>query len=1029
MKLKYKYQRFQADAARSVVEVFTGQQYMEGDEHIIDQGNNNNMYTEIGFGNHRLMIDTATLTDNVREVQMGWDLRPIEHLQGSVDSPMFTIEMETGTGKTYTYIKTMYELNKHYGWSKFIVIVPSVAIREGVAKSFESMQEHFAQEYGKRYQYFIYNSKQLSKIDAFAMDNGMHVMIINTQAFNSSFNEEKNKEGNGGDSAARIIFNARDEFGSRRPIDMLAKTRPIMIIDEPQSVLGANKANATRKAIGKFCPLFSLLYSATHRKGDIYNMVYRLDAMDAYNKRLVKKIEVKAITQVGTTATNGFVYLDGIIIGKGNPQARISFDVKTANGFKQTTRLVDEGFNLFEQSDGLEEYQNNYIVERIDGRQGFVRLLNGTTLYEGDAMGKVNEDALRRIQIRETIRTHLERERALFGKGIKVLSLFFIDHVDSYRIYDKKATSKGKFAEMFEEEYNRVVEELKPSFSDGAYLHYLSKWKAEQVHNGYFAQDKKGNAVEAKVKKDEESANDDNAQRAYSLIMKDKERLLSFDEPVRFIFSHSALKEGWDNPNVFQICTLKDTGNEIKKRQEVGRGMRLCVNNNGDRQDADVLGDGVFDTNVLTVVASESYDHFAKALQTEIASTIGDRPTVITSNLFSESPFKDSATGETHEVSVGEARKIYNQLIKRDYVDDDGKLTDKYWKDKAAGTFSLGEELESVKDNVIKRLDTVFDADSIKMDNARKPKEAHFQEDAFNKKEFQDLWKRINVKTSYKVDFETGELIDKCIKALDKKLRVTQIRIVVENGGLENISDKESLETGSAMTQGKTRTLRVSEAVGSSVKYDLIGQLVEATGLTRCTIVAILKGISSATFSQFKMNPEEFIIKTGNIINDEKAMAVVQQIVYEKTTQTYDTDIFTENTLRGKIGINAIESAKSLYDLVVVDSEGVEKRFAESLEREDIVTVYTKLPRGFYISTPMGHYNPDWAVCFKDGSVKHIYFVAETKGNEWQRSQLRGAEDCKLECAARHFEAICKGDNVVYGVAKDWQTLYDIVTK
>lgn len=1029
MKLKYKYQRFQADAARSVTDIFKGQPYKEGAEHLIDQGTNKGFYTEIGFGNQPLMLDTQTLTDNVRQIQQGYDLKPIDHLQGPTDAPMFTIEMETGTGKTYTYIKTMYELNRRYGWSKFIVIVPSIAIREGVAKSFETMQEHFAGEYGKRYQYFIYNSKQLSKIDGFAQDSGLHIMIINTQAFNTSFNEDKSKgEGRSGDSAARIIFSKRDEFGSRRPIDILAKTRPIVIIDEPQSVLGANKANATRNGIKKFCPLFSLLYSATHRKEDIYNMVYRLDAMDAYNQKLVKKIEVKAITQVGSTATNGFLYLEEIVVKKGcNPQARLSFDKKTATGIKQTTRLVSEGFNLYEQSGGLAEYEDNYVVESIDGVSGTVRLLNGVTLNEGEAAGQVNEDALRRLQIRETIRTHIERERQLFQKGIKVLSLFFVDHVDSYRVYDQDGASKGKFATMFEEEYKRVVAEQNAEFADATYLRYLQHWPAERIHNGYFAQDKKGKAVDVKVKSGDESAGDENAMRAYDLIMKDKERLLSFDEPVRFIFSHSALKERWDNPNVFQICTLKDTSNEIKKRQEVGRGMRLCVNKDGERQDADVLGNsGVFDTNILTVIASESYDHFAKALQTDFANSIVSRPVVITPTLFVGGKWTDNHN-ENHTATEDDARRIFFQLIKRDYVDDKGKLTDKYWADKKAETFSIGEDLEEMKAYVQLRLNEVFNPSSIKIEDARKTKQQGFRKNAFLKKEFQELWKRINVKTYYKVDFETAELISKCVKAIDKRLAVTAVRIVVQQGTLEKIPDKESLETGTAMKQGKTNAVNMNEAVGSSVKYDLVGQLVERTGLTRRTIVSILKGIRPATFLQFRQNPEEFIIKTGNIINDEKAMAVIQKITYERTSQTYDTAIFTENTLRGTLGVNAIESAKSLYDLVVVDSEGVEKHFAESLEKEDDVTVYTKLPRGFYISTPMGHYNPDWAVCFREGTVKHIYFIAETKGNEWKSSELRGAEECKLECAARHFKAISQNGSVVYGVVKDYTTLYNKV--
>ena len=690
--------------------------------------------------------------------------------------------------------------------------------------------------------------------------------------------------------------------------------------------------------------------------------------------------------------------------------------------FPLRRKLVDERFNLKEQSGGLAEYDNNFIVERIDGRQGIVRFLNGLTLHEGDAVGSVNEDYIRRIQIRETIRTHLERERQLFCQHIKVLSLFFIDHVDSYRLYEGE-DSKGKFAKMFEEEYTRVLSEMLPSFTDEAYLRYLSDPRnaASKVHQGYFSMDKKGKAVESKEKRQGE-----NEERAFDLIMKDKERLLSLSEPVRFIFSHSALKEGWDNPNVFQICTLKNSDNETKKRQEVGRGMRLCVNQKGERQDADVLGDHVFDTNILTVIASESYDDFAKKLQTEMAEACADRPIVITAHLF-EGRSYTMADGTNGKFDINQARAIYNALIRKDYVDDNGALTAQYFEDKRNDRLDF-EKANDWRDGIIAALDTVFDPAAVRPENGRKPKLAKLQKDNFAKKEFQNLWKRINRRTYYQVSFETSSLVKKAIEELDEKLRVTEIRIVVEGGSMDEIRDKESLEAGVAMNQGDVRTIHVTEAVGKEVTYDLIGQLVTATGLTRKTIVEILKGIKPETFSMFKMNPEEFIIKTGLIINDCKALAVIQSITYEKLNDEFSTDIFTVDALRGKLGINAIESKKSLYDLVVLDSMGVEKNFAESLEREDDVVVYTKLPRGFYINTPMGKYNPDWAVAFREGSVKHVYFVAETKGNDLLSSQIRSSEKSKITCAMRHFDAISDG-SLIYSVVKDYQSLYDVVRK
>jgi type III restriction enzyme len=902
-------------------------------------------------------------------------------------------------------------------------VVPSIAIREGVLSSFDSMSEYFAQEYGKRIQYFVYNSKQLSKIDSFASDAGMHVMIINTQAFNTSLNEDKNKEGRAGDAAARIIFSRRDEFRSRRPIDILAATHPIMIIDEPQSVLGANKTNQTRKGLKLFNPLFKLLYSATHRKDDIANMVYRLDAMDAYNKHLVKKIEVVGVEQKGTTATNGYVYLEQIIISTGNPQARINYDVMRKSGtVTQQSKIVSDGFDLYEQSGGLEEYRDGFIIDRIDGRTNTIHFVNGQTLEPGQMIGKTTEDVIRRNQIRETIRKHIERESQLFPKHIKVLSLFFIDHVSSYRLYGGEET-KGKFAKMFEEEYPRVLQEYIPYLTDSAYLRYLQDPRnaAENIHQGYFSMDKKGHMVDPKTERGSDNSNDESA---YDLIMKDKERLLSLKEPVRFIFSHSALKEGWDNPNVFQICTLKESDNENKKRQEVGRGMRLCVNDRGDRQDADVLGeDGVFNTNILTVIASESYDRFADGLQHEIADACADRPVKVTEDLFVGVKYT-TEDGSEHTITDGVADDIQEMLIEQGYIHR-GKLTDKYFADKDANKLDFGE-LDNIKETIVNQLDGVFDRKKVKPTNGRGTVEGHFNEQKF-KDEFMGLWKEINIHSYYTVHFDSQKLIDKAVQQLDKSLNVTEIKVVISTGSLEKIESKQQLEEGTAMKQGKNRTVQVHEGVGS-VRYDLIGQLVSKTGLTRKTIVAILQGIDpQKTFHQFQLNPEEFIMKSARIINSCKAMSVIEHIEYNKMDGTYDKDVFTENTLRGKLGENAMASKKSLYDLVVVDSKG-EMDFAEALEKQDMVQVYTKLPRGFYINTPMGHYNPDWAVVFKeDSGVRHIYFIAETKGSIIE-ADLRDVEKAKIACATKHFQSIGASD-VQYDVVNSWDTLYNKVMK
>lgn len=1015
MKLRYKHQRFQTEAARAVTDSFKGQPFIDPAEFLHDVGQGRINYGEYGFANAPLMIDRTQLTENVRAVQLAQGLKPIEYFEGEDNDVTFTVEMETGTGKTYTYIKTMYELNKLYGWTKFIIVVPSVAIREGVLKSFQTMDDHFGDEYGKRMQYFVYNSRQLSKIDAFATDSGMHCMIINTQAFNSSFDDTANN------AASRIIFDRRDEFGSRKPIDVIAKTRPIMIIDEPQSVLGANKNNRTRQGLRLFDPLMLLLYSATHREGDIYNMVFRLDAIDAYNRKLVKKIEVKGISQVGSTATNGFLCLEEIVIGKGNPQARISFDIKTASGTKQVTRLVGEGYDLFEQSGGLAEYRDRCIVKRIDGRAGTVELLNGTVLSEGTMTGNVHEDAIRREQIRETIRSHFERERMLFSKGIKVLSLFFIDKVENYRVYGSgNSFSLGKFAEIFEQEYINVLNENIDIFSP-EYTLYLQSHPASTVHAGYFSQDKKGKMTDTKETTEKGR---DEALRAYDLIMRNKERLLSFDEPVRFIFSHSALKEGWDNPNVFQICTLKDSDNLTKKRQEVGRGMRLCVNKNGERQDQDVLGEHVFDTNILTVIASESYEKFAKQLQQEIAEAVAYRPTVVTAALF-EGRILSDANGKSIKVTADMARKINNRLIRKDYVDDEGVLTPKYHDDKRNGMLDFGEDFADMSAALAKVLDGVFDPKAAAPSNGRKRRIGNFDADKFANSRFKELWEQINVRSVYTVDFSSDELIEKSIEQIDLHLNVTEIHIQVTTGAMEQIRDREALETASAMTQGKTIRKSVHEAVSKSVKYDLIGDLVKGTGLTRSTIIRILKGISPGKFLLFRVNPEEFIIKVASIINDCKAIAVIKKISYSPTDQTFDTDLFTVDEVRGVVGDNAMESEKSLYDLVVIDSKGTEMDFAKQLESNTDVDVYTKLPRGFYINTPMGQYNPDWAIVFREGSVKHVYFIAETKGS-MREVDLRETEKSKIACARRHFASL-SNSVVKYDVVNSYNDLYNLV--
>ena len=1040
MKLQFKHQKFQADAAKAVVDVFAGQPYLTP-TYMIDRG-----YEKIeadgvkssqiaikeeedftGWRNERIVpeLSDRLILEHLQKVQRTNQIKPSDKLEGRYN---LTIEMETGVGKTYTYIKTMYELNKHYGWSKFIVVVPSIAIREGVYKSFQVTQEHFAEEYGKKIRFFIYSSKNLEEIATFASDSSINVMIINMQAFNKSVDaNEKLESGKRADKNSAIIFRKLDSFRSRRPIDVIAKTNPILIIDEPQSVEGA----ATKKNLKLFCPLLTLRYSATHKSDSIYNMVYRLDAMEAYNKRLVKKIAVKGITESGSTATEGFVYLESINVSKEkNPTASIQFDCKGAKGIRQKNVTVGIGYNLYDNSGNLDEYKVGFVVKSIDGRDNSVEFLNGIKIFAADVIGKVSEDQLRRIQIRETILSHLERERQLFHKGIKVLSLFFIDRVEKYKQYDEAGHPfNGIYADMFEEEYNDILSSMQREIGDEDYIWYLDAISAHDTHAGYFSVDKKGKMTDSKLSDKKEGTSDD--IDAYDLIMKNKELLLDRDpkkSPVRFIFSHSALREGWDNPNVFQICTLKQGSSEVRKRQEVGRGLRLCVNQDGERMDANVLGNDVQSINVLTVIASESYDSFAKGLQTELADAVADRPVAVTADLFKDKVIVD-AGGNEQVVDGDTAQAIYFDLIVNGYIDKKGVLTDKYYADKANGAIQVAEEVTDSRDSVINILDSVYDSRAMQPENARdKNVELQVDPDKLAMPEFKALWKRISPKSVYVVDFYTEELVKKAIASLNQNLHVPKIFFKVETGAMNEIKSKDSLLDGSAFSKSKSSTYDSSKQIraGSSVKYDLIGKLVGETGLTRKAVVAILTGIEKSVFEQFKFNPEEFIIKAAALINDEKATAIIQHITYNVLDEHYDTDIFTEPTIKGKLGTNAMKAQRHLYDHIVYDSTN-ERDFAADLDTNTDVAVYVKLPDSFYIATPVGHYNPDWAIAFYEGTVKHIYFVAETKCS-MSSMQLRLIEESKIHCAREHFKAISNG-NVVYDVVDSYQTLLEKVMK
>ncbi len=1014
MKLKFKHQKFQSDAAQAVVDVFAGQPYLTT-SYKIDRGNGveqidleNQEFN--GWKNHELI---PTLTNDkilaqLQKVQRSNKIKCSEKLEGKYN---LTIEMETGVGKTYTYIKTMYELNKHYGWSKFIIVVPSIAIREGVYKSFQVTEDHFAEEYGKKIRFFIYNSQRLTQIDSFASDSAINVMIINSQAFNATGKD------------ARRIYMKLDEFRSRRPIDVIAKTNPILIIDEPQSVEGKK----TKEKLKEFNPLMTLRYSATHKSDSIYNMVYRLDAVEAYNKHLVKKIAVKGISEIGNSATESYVYLENINLSKSAPTATLQFQCKGANGIRTISRKVNEGYNLYDNSNNMEQYKQGFVVSRIDGRDDYIEFVNGIKIHKGEVIGKSSEEQIRRIQIRETILSHIEREHELYNKGIKVLSLFFIDEVAKYKQYDAVGQAmNGTYADIFEEEYQDIVNTYIKNNTEDKYIEYLKLITADKTHAGYFSVDKKGKMIDSKLSRKETTSDDIDA---YDLIMKNKELLLDQNpkkSPVRFIFSHSALREGWDNPNVFQICTLKQSSSDTRKRQEVGRGLRLCVNQSGERMDENVLGKAVHDVNILTIIASESYDNFAKALQSEISEAVVNRPREVTRELFINQSIKDEQ-GNEQVIDNDIAAEIYANLMRNEYIDGKGALQEKYFEDKANGKVQFPEELLSLAQGIIDILDTIFDENAMMPENARRNDiTLSFDKDKFNKKEFKTLWEKINSKTAYVVDFDGEELIKKAIGALDSTLKVSKLYFKVEQGAIDKMGSKEELSRGESFVKDRTQTYSNEVAYSSNIKYDLVGKIAEATQLTRKDIVKILQGIKLETFNMFKDNPEEFIIKASNIINDEKATTIIEHISYNVLEDKFDAAIFTETEIKGKLDTNAMKVNRHLYDHIIYDSKN-EKDFVTEMETDDNVAVYVKLPRGFYISTPVGKYNPDWAIAFKEGTVKHIYFIAETKGS-MKSMTLREVEKAKISCAKKHFAAISKND-VVYDVVDSYSSLLDLITK
>ena len=1017
MKFKFKIQDYQTEAVNNTTNIFIGQPNRDPSKYRRDLGKRGWGVIHFngdddGYRNADVELSSKQLLENLHSVQTAAGV-PLSKALSKIDglgAVNLDVEMETGTGKTYVYIKTMFELNKLYGWSKFIIVVPSIAIREGVAKSFRMLEEHFMEQYGKKARWFVYNSSNLNQLDQFSQDAGLNVMIINTQAFAASL-----KEG-GRSKESRIIYSKRDEFASRRPIDVIAANRPIIIMDEPQKMEGA----ATQAALKKFNPLFVLNYSATHRTK--HDTVYALDALDAYRERLVKRIKVIGFEMKNLRGTNGYMYLDNIILSPNKPpMARISIEVKNASGEpRRHFKTLGVGDSLFVESKELEQYRGFDIAEIFPGSAtqptAYVSFTNGVTLRKGDVVGDSNLLHLQRVQIRETIKAHFEKERQLFKKGIKCLSLFFIDEVAKYRQYDEdNQPVKGVFQQIFEEEYARLVNEEFHIF-DEDYNEYLRRFAPYQTHRGYFSIDKKGKMIETKTKRGSdvsEEASD------YDLILRDKERLLSFDEPTRFIFSHSALREGWDNPNVFQICTLRHSDSTTAKRQEVGRGLRIAVDRNGVRQDKELLGDEVHNINVLTVIANESYSDFTGALQRETRDALRERAVKATLSYFEGKTI--TVEGQPHVVTDREASRIMVWLEDNEYIDDAGNITPKYHADVAAEAVApYGNQLAPMAEGVTLLINSIFDPNLLKEmtgdGNKTKLPEPRLNAN-FAKPEFQALWNAINRQYVYTVSYDTAELVKNAILHLNTdELKVRTLRYIKIEGQQD---EQEVTEFGNT----KSTSNELTDISTSSVKYDLIGQVAKGANITRRTAAKILQGLRPAKLALFRNNPEEFIRKVVQIIREQKATMIVDHIHYHLTDGKYDSDIFTAAS-RADFD-KAVETSKHITDYVVSDSKG-ERDFAHDLDEAEEVVVYAKLPRSFQIPTPVGNYAPDWAIAMQKGAVKHIFFIAETKGS-LQSMQLNAIENAKIDCCTQLFNEIST-DNVKYHKVTCYQDLIDVMT-
>lgn len=982
MKLKFDSdQQFQLDAITSITDIFQGQAVKQANFSVaatMSGGAQGELgyQTELGYANKLDLLDDELL-ENVNRIQLRNGLPKSIDIQGR----NFTVEMETGTGKTYVYIRTIYELNKLYGFTKFIVVVPSVAIREGVNKSLEIMEEHFKGLYeGANCDFFIYDSSKLGQLRTFATSSNIQIMIINIDAFRKSFvdPEKPNK--------ANIIHREHDRMNGRKPIEFIQQTNPIVIIDEPQSVDRTDKA---KEAITSLNPLCTLRYSATHV--ETYNLMYRLGPVDAYQKKLVKEIVVDSIKEAGNF-NRPYIRLVSVKNTNGF-QAVLELDIKNRSGVvqrKQKTLRV--GQDLFDIS-GEREIYSGYIINNIDCYPGneMIEFTNGSYLHLGKEMGNISVDDIKRGQISATIKHHLDRELRLLPQGIKVLSLFFIDRVDNYRIYDSDGNpQKGKYAIMFEEEYAKLIKlpKYRTLFEDH---NYMLNDDPAIVHDGYFSIDKKGRIKDTRG---DTLADHD----TYNLIMKEKEKLLSFETPLRFIFSHSALKEGWDNPNIFQICTLIEARETLTRRQKIGRGLRLCVNQEGER---------IFDPqiNTLSVMANESFAEFAENLQSEMESETGVKFGFIEKHAFAGISYTDDS-GKIENLGYEASENLWGFLLEEELIYKTGKVKQELKEQIANDTLQVPEEFKHVEQEIKQVIRKSLN--KIPVRNYNQEVTATLNKRVYLGPEFESLWNRIKYRTTYSIAMDIEKLVRECVDAINRMPAIPKVRLIQESA---RIDIKQS------GVSGELTSVKVLDQI--DIKHslpDILRYLQDETRLTRRTIVRIL--IEARRLEDFKNNPQKFMEAVSDIIKQKMKLMIADGIKYERVgnLEFYRQELFEMQELTGYLKSNAIKVEKSVYDYLILDSN-TEKEFAQMLEQDDEVKVYTKLPPKFVIETPIGNYNPDWAVLVDKYGTEKLYFVVETKGST-DTGQLRLFENYKIECGKKHFAALETG--VTYDVANDY---------